>query len=499
MIVARSSANQFAYESACELASRIAQREVSPVDVVEATFRRIEERNPSLNAVVYQGFSDARLAALKAEESIVRGRSLGPLHGVPVIMKDLFDFKPGWPATFGGIPAMAHHSVDALCMWAERMEAAGAIIVGKGNSPSMGFRGTTDNYLFGASNNPFDTSLNTGGSSGGSAASVADGLVPIAEGTDGGGSIRIPAAWCGVYGFQPSAGRVPTVVRPNAFSGVSPFLYEGTLTRSVADAALAMTALAGYHPGDPFCLRDEVDFVASSHRSIDGWKVAYSPDLGVFPVQPEVAGVVEEAVRAFEEAGATVVEVDLDLDLDPRDLADVWSRLIMPLSLDAFAHLKRDGLDILGEHSQDLPPEFLRWVDHVQGMSAMDYFDDNSTRSQVFDAIQDVLSEHEVIVSPTLACMPVRNEDTGETRGPTSINGVEVDPLIGWCMTFFTNFTGHPAASAPAGLFDGVPVGMQIIGRRGADGDVIAASSAFEKARPWSHIYSIPAGRDLGA
>jgi amidase len=499
IIVARSWSGQFAYESACGLAARIAQRDVSPVDVVEGTIRRINERNPSLNAVVYKGFADAREAALRAEEMIVRGRSLGPLHGVPVIMKDLFDFKPGWPATFGGIPAMADYSVDALCVWAERMEAAGAIIVGKGNSPAMGFRGTTDNYLFGASNNPFDVSLNTGGSSGGSAASVADGFVSIAEGTDGGGSIRIPAAWCGVYGFQPSAGRVPTVVRPNAFSGVSPFLYEGTLTRSVSDAALAMSALAGYHPGDPFCLRDEVDFLASPNRSVEGWKVAYSPDLGVFPVQSQVAGVVEEAVKAFEDAGATVVEVDLDLDLDLKELADTWSRLIVPLSMDAFNHLKRDGLDILGEHRQDLPPEFLRWIDHLSGMSAMDYFDDNSTRSRVFDAIQDVLGDHEVIVSPTLACMPVRNEDTGETRGPTSINGVDVDPLIGWCMTFFTNFTGHPAASVPAGLFDGVPVGMQIIGRRGADSDVMAASAAFEKVRPWSHIYSIPADRDLNA
>ena len=204
---------------------------------------------------------------------------------------------------------------------------------------------------------------------------------------------------------------------------------------------------------------------------------------------------VEEAVRAFEEAGARVVEVDIDLDLDQRDLADLWCRLIMPLSLDAFANLAAGGLDILGEHRSDLPPEFLRWADHVASMSAMDYFNDNSMRTQVYDALQAVMGEYRVLVSPTLACMPVENLTTGETRGPTVIEGVEVDPVIGWCMTYFTNFTGYPAASVPAGLSGGLPVGMQVIGGRGADLDVFAASAAFERVRPWEHIYDIPANR----
>ena len=491
------SGRDVAYRSATEIAGDIAESRVSPVEVMEETLRLIDAREPSLNAIVFRGFEEALESARSAEEALARGEAGGPLNGVPVLMKDLFDFKPGWPATFGGIPAMADFSIDGYCVWAERMEAAGAIIVGKGNSPAMGFRGACDNYLFGPSNNPFDTRLNTGGSSGGSAASVADGLVPIAEGTDGGGSIRIPAAWCGVVGYQPSAGRVPSVLRPNGFSGVSPFVYEGPITRNVADAALAMSALAGPHPGDPFCALDVPDFSASLERGIEGWTIAYSPDLGVYPVQPEVAAVVEEAVRAFEEAGARVVEVDIDLDLDQRDLADLWCRLIMPLSLDAFANLADGGLDILGEHRSDLPPEFLRWADHVASMSAMDYFDDNSMRTRVFDALQAVLGDHQVLVSPTLACMPVENLTTGETRGPTVIEGVEVDPLIGWCMTYFTNFTGSPAVSLPAGLAGGLPVGMQVIGRRGADLDVFAASAAFERVRPWDHIYDIPANRAL--
>ncbi|HEX6298919.1 MAG TPA: amidase [Acidimicrobiia bacterium] len=492
------SVTDVAYRSAVDLAGAVASREVSPVEVMEVTLRRVEEREPSLNAIVHKAFDEAMDSARGAEQSLGKGDSPGPLAGVPVVMKDLFDFKPGWPATFGGIPAMADFSIDGYCVWAERMEAAGAIIIGKGNSPALGFRGTCDNYLFGPSRNPFDTTRNTGGSSGGSAAVVADGLVPIAEGTDGGGSIRIPASWCGLVGYQPSAGRVPVVVRPNAFSGVSPFVYEGPITRSVADAALAMGVLSGPHPGDPFCALDKPGFASSLGGGIDGWRIAYSPDLGVYPVQTEVAAVVEEAVRAFEDAGAEVVEVDIDIDLDQRQLSDLWSRLILPLSLDAFANLAEGGLDILGEHRSDLPPEFLYWADHVASMSTMEYFDDNSRRTLVFDALQVIMAEYDLLVSPTLACLPVENLTNGETKGPTVIEGVEVDPVIGWCMTYFTNFTGHPAVSLPAGLSDGLPVGMQVIGRRGADLDVFRAAAAFERARPWDHIYEIPANRVLG-
>src|SRR5207253_7410437 len=190
------------------------------------------------------------------------GPQLGPLNGVPSASKDLFDFKPGWTRTFGGIRALKDMGVGLSCVYAERIERAGAILVGKTNSPVMGFRGTCDNYLFGPAHNPFDLSRNTGGSSGGSAAAVADGLVPIAEGTDGGGSIRIPAAWCGVFGFKASFGRVPFVARPNAFGGDTPFLFEGTLSRTVEDAALGLTALTGYHSADPFCLDESIDFTA---------------------------------------------------------------------------------------------------------------------------------------------------------------------------------------------------------------------------------------------
>jgi amidase/aspartyl-tRNA(Asn)/glutamyl-tRNA(Gln) amidotransferase subunit A len=197
-----------AYASATELAAAVRTRALSPVEIVDHFLERIETRNPSLNAFVYVAAEEARENARRAEKAVTDGDQLGPLHGVPTALKDLFDFHPGWPSTFGGIRALRDNVVDAHCTYAERMKAAGAILLGKTNSPVMGFRGTCDNPLFGPTRNPFDTSRNSGGSSGGSAAAVADGLLPLSEGTDGGGSVRIPASWCGVVGYRSS--RVPT-------------------------------------------------------------------------------------------------------------------------------------------------------------------------------------------------------------------------------------------------------------------------------------------------
>ena len=179
-------------ESAASLAARIRRKEISPVEAVDAAIARIEAHNPKINALIIFGYDDARKAAKTAEAAVMRGDALGPLHGVPIAMKDCFDFKPGWVTTFGGIRALKNYVANNYCMFVERMEQAGAIIVGKTNSPVFGFRGTCDNYLFGPSKNPFDLSKNTGGSSGGSAGAVAAGLLPLCEGTDGGGSIRIP-------------------------------------------------------------------------------------------------------------------------------------------------------------------------------------------------------------------------------------------------------------------------------------------------------------------
>ncbi len=490
--------DDLAYMSAADMARRIRARDLSPVEVVDACLARIEARNPSLTAFVYVDAEGARERAREAERKVMAGEALGPLHGVPSALKDLFDFRPGWPATLGGIRALKNFRTSWWCTFAERIEKAGAILVGKTNSPVMGFRGTCDNYLFGPARNPFDTSRNTGGSSGGAAGAVADGLVPFAEGTDGGGSIRIPSSWCGVYGYKQSFGRVPQVIRPNAFAHDAPFTFEGPIARTVEDAALVLTAIAGHDPRDPYSIDDPQDFVAATRRSIRGMRIAWSPDLDIFPVDPAVAEVVAAAVQAFREAGAIVEEVKLGLRRSQAELSDLWCRLIMPMNLRALAGLKAAGTDLLGEHRADLPPQYLEWVARAEKLSAADFYADQEMRSEVYDAVQGVLDKHDLLVSPTLGCLAVPNASDGNTVGPSEINGEKVDELIGWCLTYPFNFTGNPAASIPAGLAGGrLPVGMQIVGRRWADGDVLAASAAFERLRPWRDSYRLCRERPL--
>lgn len=482
---------ELAYQSAGSLAAAIRDKKVSPREVLEYFIDRIERRNGSLNAIVYKGYEDARAAAKAAEERVMAGAELGPLHGVPVAIKDLFDFKPGWPATFGGIRALKNFTTPFYCAFAERIEQrGGAIVLGKTNSPVMGLRGLCDNYLFGPTRNPFDTTRNSGGSSGGSAAAVADGLLPLAEGTDGGGSIRIPASWCGVYGYKASFGRVPIWSRPNAFAMDTPFIFEGPITRSVQDAAIALSALAGHDIRDPYSLDDTQDFIAATGRSIEGMRIGYSPNFDVFPVDPEVSHVVEQAVQGFKKAGATVETVKLGIKRSQRELSDLWCRLIMPLNITGLMGMKAAGFDLLGEHRDDFPPEYLYWVDRCRDMTAVQFFADQGVRSEIYDAVQAALVDHDILVTPTVACLPVENATNGNTLGPERVAGEEVDRLIGWCLTYPVNFSGNPAASLPAGLSaNGLPVGMQIIGRRYADHDVLSASAAFERIRPWQHIY----------
>jgi amidase/aspartyl-tRNA(Asn)/glutamyl-tRNA(Gln) amidotransferase subunit A len=274
---------------------------------------------------------------------------------------------------------------------------------------------------------------------------------------------------------------VPAVFRPNAFLGTEPFVFEGLVTRTVADAALGLTALAGHDPRDPYSARDEVDFAAALERGVAGLRIAYSPDLDVFPVDRRVSAVVGDAVRAFEEAGAHVEQVRVGLERDQRELSDLWCRLIMPMNVETIEGLRAQGRDVRDE----LPPEYVRWLDVGYGLTARDVARDQIMRTEVLDALLGVFAGYDLLVHPTVACLAVPNADDGNTVGPSEVEGVAVDPLIGWCLTYIANMTGHPAASIPAGTVDGLPVGMQITGRAGADGDVIAASAVFERLRPW--------------
>jgi amidase len=241
-----------------------------------------------------------------------------------------------------------------------------------------------------------------------------------------------------------------------------------------------------------------VDYLGATRRPINGMRIAYSPNFDVFPVEDAVAERVGEAVKAFEEAGASIEEVNLGIRRHQRELSDLWCRLIMPTNIATFENFKRQGLDLLKDHRDDFPPQYLGWIDKGYRMSALDFYQDQEVRTEIYDAIQGVFKDHDLLVTPTLACLPVENADDGNTTGPYEVNGEPLDPLIGWCLTYFVNFSGHPAASIPAGVAESnLPVGMQIIGRRYADGDVLAASAAFERLRPWHESYELCADRPL--
>ena len=481
---------ELCFTSATELASRIRRRDLSPVEVVDAFLDRIRSRNERTNAYVLVLEEEARERAREAERALGSGSSLGSLHGVPAAIKDLSDFKAGVRNTSGSKP-LADFVPEANAAHVERLEEAGAIVLGKTNTPEFGHKGVTDNLLFGPTSTPFAPGKNAGGSSGGSAAAVADGLAPIALGSDGGGSIRIPASFCGVYGLKASFGRVAAPSRPDAFLTHTPFNHIGPLSRTVQDAALVLGVMAGPHPRDPFSLPDDgTDYLAATRRPIEGLRIGYSPDFGIFPVEERVAAIVGEAVKAFESAGARVEEVDVGIKRSQWELCELWLREMGVLFADLAEGMKEEGTDLLGEHRDELTPQFAELLEFGQGMSAVEYKRDDMVRTEAFDAVQDVFDEYDLLVTPTLAVPPFDNADDGNTLGPTSIDGEEVNPLLGWCLTYPINYTGHPAASVPAGFTDhGLPVGMQVVGPRFADDVVLAASAAFERIRPWHGSY----------
>lgn len=475
--------------SASEIATRIRRGDLTATEVVRECLTRIEDRD-DINAFVTVFEEDAMENARHADAVLAEGRSLGPLHGVPVAVKDLFDFKAGERNTFGSVP-FAAYVPERSSTYVERLESAGAIVVGKTNTPEFGHKGVTDNRLFGPTSTPFDTTRNAGGSSGGSAAAVADGLVPLAQGSDGGGSIRIPASFCGVYGFKATYGRVAQEIRPDAFLSHTPFIHSGPITRTVEDAALMLDVMAGPHPRDPLSVPDDgTDFTAAITRNIDDLDVAYSPDAGGFPIDGRVRDVVDDAVDVLAETGATIQQIDLEFPYSHVELSEMWLRQIGTLYQSMLEGFRDEGIDLLTDHRDELTEEFATLLEDTQEMSVVEYKQDDQIRTEIYDTLQTVLTEFDLLVTPTLAVPPIKNAEQGETVGPTAIEGEPVEPLIGWCPTFITNFTGHPSASLPAGMTaSGLPIGMQLIGDRYADETVLAASAAFERIQPWHEHY----------
>lgn len=474
--------------SAGEIARRVRSRELSAREVVDDALDRIEQHGDR-GAVTFAAAAEARSSAEELDGRIAAGEPVGPLAGVPTLMKDLYGFVPGWPATCGGVPVLAQTRTPPG-LWSaypRAMTAADAILLGQTNSPALGFRGVTDNPLFGPTQNPFDPRRNAGGSSGGSAAAVAAGLVPVAGASDAGGSIRIPAAWTNTFGFQPTAGRVPSAPRPVGFH-LAPYLYEGPVTRTVADAALVMNALQGHDPHDPTSIDSPLDLVAAMSTGVRGMRIGFSEDFGGFPVDPAIRDVLTQAVAVLADLGAIVEPVQLELGYSHAELTELWLRSMGLTALTDIDEHARNGIDLTGDGG--IPAELRHWTEQAAAMTPRDILRDRAMRTAVLDGMLAAQRDFDLIVGPTVVALPVSNRTDGNTVGPREVAGVAVDPLIGWCPTYLTNYTGAPSCSIPAGFAADLPVGMLVIGRKYRDGDVFAAAAAFEQARPWHAAYA---------
>jgi Asp-tRNA(Asn)/Glu-tRNA(Gln) amidotransferase A subunit family amidase len=368
-----------------------------------------------------------------------------------------------------------------------RLEAAGAIILGKTNTPEFGHKGITDNRLFGPTRCPFDLTRNAGGSSGGSAAAVATGMVPLAQGSDAGGSIRIPAAWCGVVGFKPTFGRIPNTRAPNAFFSHTPFVHTGPLARTVRDAALMAQIMSGPHDDDPFSLPDDgMDLLAALNKSPNNLRLAYSRDLGVFAVEPAVAAVVDQCVAALRESGLTIEDASICLPLDQDELAALWLREVGVVYLEMFDAMTAGGLNLLTDFADDIPQAIHAMVESARRMTVLEVRRDEMLRTTIWRTLQEFFTQYDGLLTPTVGALPIPNADDRNTLGPAFVKGRQVERCIGWCLTHPFNFTGHPAASVPAGFTpSGLSVGLQIVGRRFMDENVISIMRRVEEGRPW--------------
>lgn len=481
--------DDYCFMSATNMAQAVRRGDISPVELVEAHLDRIDTHNDETNSFVQILSEQARERAREAESAVEKETDLGALHGIPVAIKDLCPVEDV-RLTYGSKP-FADNVASKTAILVKRLQDAGAIVLGKTNTPEFGHKGTTDNSVFGPTSTPFNLRHNAGGSSGGSAAAVADGLVPIAHGGDGGGSIRIPASLCGVYGFKPSYGRVPFESRPDGFLEHTPFIHRGPLTRTVADAALMLDVMAGPHPADPFSLPPAPEsFRDALSQPLDGFDIAYSSDLGLFPVESTVESTVQEAVDGFKKCDAIIEEVQPPIDHTRKEVFRAWRT-----SYDVFNAALVDsieletGVDLLGTDRDAASPEFVATAERGREYSALEYKRAERVRTDVYDAFRTLFEEYDLLVTPTLAVSAIENDATG-TIGPNEVEGEPVDPLIGWALTYPFNMTGHPAASIPAGFADRTrPVGLQIIGPRHDDRSVLAASASLERRLPWKDVY----------
>ncbi|MBI4013011.1 MAG: amidase [Candidatus Rokubacteria bacterium] len=459
------------FTPATELVRLYRARKVSPLEVMEAVLARIDRVNPRLNAYVTLARESALAAARGATRALGRKAVLPPLHGVPVSIKDLTPTR-GIRTTWGS-KIFADHVPDEDAVIVQRLRAAGAIVVGKTNTPEFGAGGNTFNAVFGATRNPWNPALTCGGSSGGAAVALATGMGPIAQGSDLGGSLRMPAAFCGVVGFRTTPGLVPVYPKELAWDSLS---VTGPMARTIADTALMLSVVAG--PDDRAPLSYAVDtrelLRAVKAPSIKGWRVAWTPDLnGLIPVDDEVAHVAEGATRVFRSLGARVEAACCDFS----EVEEIV--------------LGTRGLSMVALHADRLP----KWRDQMQrglvwnveqglALTPQAIARGEKLRTVLWHRVRTFMESRDLLILPTTAVPPF----PVERPYPTEINGKPLQHYIQWAyLTYGVTVTGLPVISVPCGFTRaGLPVGLQIVGRRRQEAAVLRAAAAFEAAAPWA-------------
>ncbi len=462
--------------SAKAQADLVARREVSPTELVQCALKRMEALEPAIHAFSTPAPDAALREARAHEERLAAGEDLGPLAGVPVGVKDLIATKD--LRTTCGSAAYREFVPDEDDVVVRRIRAAGAIVIGKTNVPEFGYSGVGHNPVHETTRNPWDLRMTTGGSSAGSGAAVAAGMCSAALGSDGGGSVRIPSAHCGLVGVKASMGRVPLYpgCRDERYPGISSWEsleHIGPMTRTVEDAALMLSVISGPDPRDRHSIPcADVDWLGSLERTLRSPRIAWCPDFGYVAVDPEVRALVGDAVSALATALDAEVEECTPGWEDP--FADFWGIVAMDTDL-------RGMRELAARHRHEMTPHLVEFLDRP--WTAEDITDAVRGRKAFVNRMWRLMENYDLLVTPTLTVPPFPIH----MQGPEKVGGRIVSPFAWLSFTFPINLTGQPAASVPAGWTgDGLPVGMQIVGRHLADESVLAAAAAYERAADWS-------------
>jgi amidase len=454
---------------AAELARLIRVRELTAEEAMLACLEQIEHTNLHVNAIVTlhpeRALRDARAADERLAEALAHGEEVGPLHGLPVAHKDLAPTR-GTRTTFGS-PVYEDFVPDEDALVVERLRRAGAITVGKTNTPEFGAGSQTYNEVFGETLNPYDTTKTCGGSSGGAAAALACGMVPIADGSDMGGSLRNPASFCNVVGFRPSLGRVPSWPVQAAWSTLS---TEGPMARTVRDAALMLGAISGPDPRSPLTISESGDdFSRSLERDFSGVRVAWSRDLGRLPVDPRVTAVLVGQRHTFEDIGCLVEDGEPGF----TDADEIFQTL-------RAWHFELNYGELLEEH-RDLMKDTVVWnIEQGARLSGPEVGRAERKRTELYHRVRTFMEDYEFLVAPVSQVPPF----DVKKRYVTEINGVEMGTYIDWMKScYYVTVTGLPAISVPCGFTpEDLPVGVQIVGRPRDDLGVLQLAHAFEQA-----------------